>query len=106
MAGIAVGTLLFKLLDAHWVAGTVGAFTLLFLAQRLLFPPKPNSPAPPRWLGGLLTVTAGFTSFIAHAGGPPLNAYAIPLKLSPLLFTGTLAFFFFFINLAKRIPYA
>ena len=106
LLGIGVGTLLFTLLDAHWVAGIVVAFTLLFLAQRLVFPPKPGSPPPPRWLGGLLTATSGFTSFIAHAGGPPINAYVIPLKLSPLLFTGTLAFFFFFINLAKWIPYA
>ena len=106
LLGIVIGTWLFKLLDAQWVAGIVGAFTLLFLAQRLLFPPQPESPPPPRWLGGLLTVTSGFTSFIAHAGGPPVNAYVIPLRLSPVLFTGTLAYFFFFINLAKWIPYA
>ncbi len=106
LLGIVIGTLLFKLLNAQWVAGIVGVFTLLFLAQRLLFPPRPDSPPPPRWLGALLSVTSGFTSFIAHAGGPPINAYVIPLRLSPVLFTGTLAFFFFFINLAKWIPYA
>lgn len=106
LLGIVVGALLFKLLDAQMVAGIVGVFTLLFLAQRLLFPPRPDSLPPPRWVGALLTITSGFTSFIAHAGGPPLNAYVIPLRLSPLLFTGTLAFFFFFINLSKWIPYA
>jgi len=106
LLGIAIGTLLFKLLDAHLVAGLVGGFTLLFLAQRLLFPPRPDSPPPPKWLGALLTTTSGFTSFIAHAGGPPINAYVIPLRLSPLLFTGTMAFFFFFVNIAKWIPYA
>jgi uncharacterized membrane protein YfcA len=106
LLGIGIGTLLFKLLDAHLVAGIVGLFTLMFLAQRLLFPPRPDSPPPPRWLGALLTVTSGFTSFIAHAGGPPINAYVIPLRLSPLLFTGTMAFFFFFINISKWIPYA
>lgn len=106
LLGIGVGALLFKVLDARVVAGIVGGFTLLFLAQRLLFPPHPNSPPPPKWLGALLTLTSGFTSFMAHAGGPPINAYVIPLRLSPLLFTGTLAFFFFFINLAKWIPYA
>lgn len=106
LLGIVIGTLLFKVLDAKVVAGIVGGFTLLFLAQRLLFPPKPDSPPPPRWLGALLTTTSGFTSFIAHAGGPPINAYVIPLKLTPVLFTGTMAFFFFFINLAKWIPYA
>lgn len=106
LLGIVVGTLLFKLLDARVVAGIVGAFTLLFLAQRLLFPPKPDSRPPPRWAGALLTVASGFTSFVAHAGGPPINAYVIPMRLSPLLFTGTLAFFFFFVNIAKWIPYA
>ena len=106
LLGIVVGALLFKLLDVRVVAGIVGVFTLLFLAQRLLFPPRPNSAPPPKWVGVLLTVTSGFTSFVAHAGGPPVNAYVIPLRLSPLVFTGTLAFFFFFMNLAKWVPYA
>ena len=106
MLGIVIGTLLFKLLNPHTVAGVVGVFTLLFLAQRLLFPPRPDSPPPSRWLGALLTTTSGFTSFIAHAGGPPISAYVIPLKLTPLQFTATMAFFFFVVNLSKWIPYA
>jgi uncharacterized membrane protein YfcA len=104
--GIVIGALLFRLLDARTVAAMVGVFTLLFLAQRVLFPPKPNSPLPPKWLGALLTTTSGFTSFVAHAGGPPINAYVIPLKLSPIKFTATMAFFFFVVNLSKWIPYA
>ncbi len=106
LVGIVIGALLFKALDPRTVAGIVGVFTLLFLAQRLLFAPKVDSPPPPRWLGAILTVTSGFTSFISHAGGPPINAYVIPLRLSPIKFTATMAFFFFVINLAKWIPYA
>lgn len=106
LLGIVIGALLFKVLDARVVAGIVGVFTLLFLAQRLLFPPRADSAPPPRWAGALLTVASGFTSFIAHAGGPPINAYVIPMRLSPVLFTGTMAFFFFFVNLSKWIPYA
>ena len=106
MLGIVLGTVLFKLLDARVVAGIVGGSTLLFLAQRLIFPPQADSPQPPRWVGALLLTTSGFTSFIAHAGGPPVNAYAIPLKLKPVVFTGTMAFLFFFVNLAKWLPYA
>ena len=105
MLGIAIGAVLFKVLDARTVAGMVGGFTLLFLAQRLLFPHKPDSAAPPRWLGAILTTTSGFTSFIAHAGGPPISAYVIPLKLSPVQYTATMAFFFFVVNLSKWIPY-
>ena len=106
LLGTVIGALLFKLLDTHIVAGMVGAFTLLFLAQRLLFPPRPDSPPPPKWLGALLTITSGFTSFVAHAGGPPINAYVIPLRLSPVKFTATMAFLFFVVNLSKWIPYA
>ncbi|MEY4100012.1 MAG: hypothetical protein RL300_1183 [Pseudomonadota bacterium] len=106
LIGVVIGALLFKLLDAHLVAGFVGGVTLLFLAQRLLFPPKADSAPPPRWLGAILTATSGFTSFIAHAGGPPVNAYMIPMRLSPIRFTATMAFFFFVLNLSKWIPYA
>lgn len=105
LVGIVIGALLFRVLDARVVAGIVGVFTLLFLAQRLLFPPRQDSVAPPRWVGAILTATSGFTSFIAHAGGPPINAYVIPMRLSPVRFTATMAFFFFVINLAKWIPY-
>jgi hypothetical protein len=104
--GIVIGAVLFKVLNAHTVAALVGAFTLLFLAQRLVFPPHADSPPPPRWLGALLTTTSGFTSFIAHAGGPPISAYVIPLRLSPVQYTATMAFFFFVVNLSKWIPYA
>lgn len=106
LLGIVVGALLFKLLDARLVAGIVGVIILVFLAQRVLFPPRPDSAPPPKWVGVLLTVASGFTSFVAHAGGPPVNAYVIPLRLSPVVFTGTLAYFFFFMNLAKWVPYA
>lgn len=106
VVGVVVGALLFRLLDLHVVSGLVGGFTLLFLAQRLLFAPKEDSPPPPRWLGAVLTTTAGFTSFVSHAGGPPISAYVIPLRLSPLHYTSTMACFFFVINFAKWVPYA
>jgi uncharacterized protein len=106
LVGTVIGTLLFKVLDAHVVAGIVGVFTLVFLAQRLLFAPKADSPPPPKWAGAILATTSGFTSFVAHAGGPPINAYVIPLRLSPIGFTATMAFFFFVVNLSKWIPYA
>ena len=106
LVGVLIGALLFKVLPAPIVAGIVGGFTLLFLAQRLLFPPHADSAPPPHWLGALLTVASGFTSFVAHAGGPPITAYVLPLKLRPVVFAATLSWFFFFINLSKWLPYA
>jgi uncharacterized membrane protein YfcA len=106
LAGTVVGTLSFRLLDPRLVAGIVGILTLAFLAQRLLFPPKADSAAPSKWVGTILTVMSGFTSFVSHAGGPPLSAYIIPMRLPPLVFTATMAVFFFVVNLSKWIPYA
>jgi uncharacterized membrane protein YfcA len=106
LLGTVIGTLLFKLLSAHVVAGFVGGFTLIFLAQQLLFPQRKSNKPPPRWLGAILVTLSGFTSFIAHAGGPPANAYTIPLKLNPVVFAATASYFFFFINFSKWLPYA
>lgn len=106
LLGTLVGTLLFRVLDGRTVAALVGLFTLAFLAQRWLIPPRADSPPPPRWAGGVLATLSGFTSFVSHTGGPPLNAYVIPLRLPPVQFAATLAVFFFCINLAKWVPYA
>jgi uncharacterized protein len=106
LLGTVLGTLSFGLLQPKTVAGIVGGLTLLFLAQRLLFPPRADAPPPPRWLGFVLGIASGFTSFVAHAGAPPVSAYVLPLRLPPLIFTATMATFFAVVNLSKWIPYA
>ena len=106
LVGTLVGFTLFSALSARTVAAMVGAVTLLFLAIRTLRPPRPDSPTPPRWLGRVLATVSGFTSFVAHAGGPPISFYVLPLRLAPIVFTATMAVFFAAINLAKWVPYA
>ena len=105
LIGILVGTLSFGVLSTQAVTGIVGALTLLFVAQRLLFPPRADAAPPPRWLGFGLGIASGFTSFVAHAGSPPVSAYVLPLKLPPVTFTATMVVFFAAVNLAKWIPY-
>jgi uncharacterized protein len=106
LLGTVVGTLLFGVLSTKTVAAVVGALTLLFLAQRLLFPPRADHPPPPKPLGFVLGVASGFTSFVAHAGSPPYNAYVLPLRLDPMTYAATAAVFFAAVNLSKWIPYA
>ena len=48
---------------------------------------------------------AGFTSFIAHAGGVPFQVYVMPQKLAPPVYVGTNAIFFAVNNLLKVAPY-
>ena len=106
LLGVAIGALLFGVFSAKAVAGLVGALTLIFLAIRVLWPPQADAPPPPRWLGMLLGTLSGFTSFVAHAGSPPIGFYVLPLKLKPLIFSSTMGIFFTAINLAKWLPYA
>ena len=105
MLGVCIGFFLFKYIPTHIVEGVVGLFALTFVAQRLLFPPSPDGVILPHWLGATLTTMSGFTSFVAHAGSPPLNAYLLPMRLRPMTFAATMAVLFFWVNLAKWIPY-
>jgi len=106
LLGTLIGTVLFGVLSSKAVAGVVGAVTLMFLAQRLLFPPRRDAAPPSRVAGFVLTTLGGFTSFVAHAGGPPIQAYVLPLKIEPVRLTATLAVLMGSINLSKWIPYA
>jgi uncharacterized membrane protein YfcA len=106
LLGTVIGTVLFGLLSTRTVTAIVGALTLLFLAVRVLFPPRADAAPPPRWLGFVLGTVSGFTSFVAHAGSPPIGFYVLPLKLPPLVFSATMAVFFAAVNLSKWVPYA
>lgn len=64
-------------------------------------PPKPASVPRGLFWGAL----AGFTSYIAHAGGPPYQAYILPQKLDKMTFLGTTAIFFSLVNLMKLPPF-
>lgn len=48
---------------------------------------------------------AGFTSFIAHAGGPPYQIHTLPLKMHPVRFAATNVHFFAIVNGIKLVPY-
>ncbi|MDP1899635.1 MAG: sulfite exporter TauE/SafE family protein [Rubrivivax sp.] len=106
LLGTLLGALLFGVLPARAVSALLGVLTLGFLTQRLLFAPRATGARPPRWVGSACATASGFTSFIAHAGGPPLGAYMLSLRLPPPVLSGTMAVFFATINASKWLPYS
>jgi len=50
-------------------------------------------------------IFSGFTSFVAHAGGPPYQMYTLPLRQEPKTYTGTSVRYFAIVNAAKLVPY-
>ena len=110
--GVVAGALTFDVLTEHERAlkAAVGALALAFVAWRLLAPRimgrlEKAAPPSPVW-GGAMGILAGFGSTLAHAGGPPLTVYLLPRGLSRHTFVGTIAWFFFSLNLIKLVPYA
>jgi uncharacterized protein len=64
------------------------------------------APRPPDVPRGIFWGTlAGFTSFVAHAGGTPYQMYMLPQKLDKMTYAGTATITFTFINLLKLPPY-
>ncbi|MEZ5812452.1 MAG: sulfite exporter TauE/SafE family protein [Rhizobiaceae bacterium] len=55
--------------------------------------------------GTLWGTVTGFTSFVAHAGGPPYQIYALPLGHEPRVYTGTSTVFFAIVNAVKLVPF-
>jgi uncharacterized membrane protein YfcA len=60
----------------------------------------------PRSFGIIGGSVAGFTSFVAHSGGPPINMYLLRRPLDRTDFAATTILFFAVVNYVKLIPYA
>ena len=105
--GIAAGGLLAGYVDDQVVRIVVGVIAVLFPIYAIFKPRggdafiKNNRP-----LGFVSGTVAGFTSFVAHAGGPPFQAYTIPQNLDKQIYAGTAVMFFFVVNFVKVLPYA
>jgi uncharacterized protein len=106
--GILLGWLLAAFVEVDWVKAMVGAIALVFGLQRLaamagrqLRLARPM----PEWVGSLWGMVAGFTSHIAHAGGPPFQVWTLGRGMSSTVYAGTAAIFFAIINLMKVPAY-
>ncbi len=107
VVGIGIGTLLFKYLNDDIVRLVIGCIAVLFTLN-YWFRPKPEGHrvGPNVIKGSLWGGVSGFTSFMAHAGGPPLQFYMLPQKIDKTLFVGTSVWFFLVVNYTKLIPYS
>ncbi len=108
MLGIVMGTLMFGYMSAAIIKlmlGTVAiSFTAHYWLQRRLSEnaiPTLASPASGIFAGAV----SGFTSFVAHAGGPPISMYLLRRNLDKTSFAATTVVFFLVANYVKLIPY-
>lgn len=105
--GIGIGWLTALIVTAGAVRVIVGIVALAFVGHWLTRKatgtdrPQPHRPLQ----AGFWGLFSGFTSFVAHAGGPPYQVYALPLKQDPGIYVGTSVVFFAIVNVVKLVPY-
>jgi len=112
LVGIALGALAFGALPVDGIRLVVGTIAIAFalnqgfgLTERIAARLAAQRARPGRVAGAFWGAASGFTSTLAHAGGPPFAIYLLPQKLDKTVFVGTSVIFFFVVNYVKLVPY-
>lgn len=105
LPGVALGVALMAVANEDVLRFLIGAVALGFVIWRL-WPGEARHKALPVWAGALAGVAAGFTSFISHAGGPPVAVYLLSRGVGKTAYQATTVLIFWIINIAKAVPYA
>ena len=106
LTGLVLGALTFRYINEaglKLVLGTVAVGFVLYhwsnAARRL------TKTQPSRAKGYFWCCVSGYTSTVAHAGGPPMSIYLLPQRLDKALLAGTAVVFFAVLNYVKLVPY-
>ncbi|MGH1352548.1 MAG: sulfite exporter TauE/SafE family protein [Methyloligellaceae bacterium] len=104
--GIAIGWLTAALISETHVKLMLGIIVIWFVLAYWLRSASSELAQPHNYIkGSLYGAVAGFTSFVSHSGGPPVNMYMLPLRIDPKKLVGTMVIVFTAINLLKVPPY-
>lgn len=104
--GIAIGWATASIVSDRWVTFVIGVIGVAFCVNgyvRRHAVVKPHEADVPR--GVLWGSIMGFSSFVAHVGGPPYQVYVFPQRLPKTVYAGTTTIVFAAINLIKLPPY-
>ncbi|MEL7214231.1 MAG: sulfite exporter TauE/SafE family protein [Pseudomonadota bacterium] len=109
LPGVALGAALYQVANADVFRLLIGGISLAFVAYQILlrggYIPKPARPMGPK--AAMVTgVAAGFTSFVSHAGGPPVAVYLLSRGLDKLTYQAGTVLIFWAINVMKFVPYS
>ncbi len=103
--GTAVGTAVVAFSPRDWVALAMAVVTLGFAAKFFLGGGEVRPGRRVAWKGVAAGTASGVTTMLAHAGGPPLAIYLLPLGLPKAVYAGTTSIYFTVANLLKVGPW-
>ena len=98
--GIIIGTFTFSFVSDDGIRIIIGVIAILFIF--LSFIQKNNFLIKPTKNKGFFwSLIAGYTSFLIHAGGTPINFFLLPQKLNKTIYMGTMTIVFLIIKGVK-----
>jgi hypothetical protein len=113
LIGITVGAFAFGALPVNAIRLLLGVIAVTFalnqwfrLTERLAARAAREAGPPGRPAGVFWGAVSGFTSTLAHAGGPPFAIWMLPQKLDKTVLVATSVVFFLVVNWVKLVPYA
>lgn len=107
LIGIVLGALTFGMLSESAIRLLIGGLAIAFTINNWLGLAARQDVAGRSVVKGTFWCgVSGLTSFIAHAGGPPVMVYMLPQQLDKVRYVATISVFFAFVNAAKLVPYA
>lgn len=104
--GVTIGTFFITNAPTRSLQIALGVIILLFAIYRISEKRilKSLKYQPRDWHGLLAGTVTGFSSALAHTGGPPVSIYLIMQEVTPQVFIATSAIFFLILNWIK-VPY-
>jgi len=106
IVGVTIGTAFITNAPTETLRTLLGVIVLIFALYKIFenrildyFTYQPRN-----WHGLVAGVITGFSSALAHTGGPPVSIYLLMQKVTPAVFIATSALFFFILNWIK-VPY-
>jgi uncharacterized membrane protein YfcA len=105
--GVLIGTLFLTSVSSLALRRGLGVIALLFVFYKLFEQSILSSTEyrAQNWHGLTAGVAAGFSSSLAHTGGPPITIYLLMQKITPRAFVATSALFFTVLNWIKVPSY-
>ena len=104
LIGIFIGAMTFNYSSDDSIRIIIGTIAIFFILLTII--QKNNLLIKPsKTKGTFWSLVAGYTSFLIHSGGTPVNFYLLPQKLNKTIYVGTMTLTFLIINVIKLVPY-
>lgn len=105
LGGLAIGYVILQLLDGEVLRKLIGIIVLVLIVLQLMrnkFGKRFNEMLPEsRWFAALMGILGGFTTMVGNAAGEVMSIYFMVKNLPKKEFVGTVAWFFFTVNVIK-----